>query len=74
MSVAVFTVESLSTRLAEEPMTTLFNLGIACMLIVAVAFTACAPPTPKVERPGSSSAHEQRSPNSMADFEGSVER
>lgn len=55
-------------------MTTLFNLGIACMLIVAVAFTACAPPTPKVERPGSSSAHEQRSPNSMADFEGSVER
>ncbi len=52
-------------------MTTVWSLGIACVLLVPVSFTACAPPTPKVERSGPSSIVEPES-HSPADSPGSL--
>ncbi len=55
-------------------MTPVFRLGLACTLIVAAAFTACAPPTPKVERPDPSLSPEQKPHKSLTHSEGSFER
>lgn len=55
-------------------MTPVLRLGLACTLIVAAACTACAPPTPKVERAGPSAGLEQRPPTRMTHAEGSADR
>lgn len=55
-------------------MTPVFRLGIACTLIVAAACTACAPPTPKVERPDPSLSLEQNPHKHVAHSEGSFDR
>ncbi|MCW5787686.1 MAG: hypothetical protein KIT49_09345 [Nitrospira sp.] len=54
-------------------MTTLWSVGIACVLLVTLSFTACAPPTPKVEPSGPSSIVEPES-RSSADSTGSLRR
>lgn len=54
-------------------MTTLWSVGIACVLLVTLSFTACVPPTPKVEPSGPSSIVEPES-RSSADSTGSLRR
>jgi len=54
-------------------MTPVSRLGIACSLLVALSFTACAPPTPKVERAGPSPASELES-RPLPDASGSLGR
>lgn len=55
-------------------MTTRLVLKVACLLIGAVSVTACAPPTPKVERAGPPAGLEQRPQVPAAHSEGSIDR
>ena len=55
-------------------MTSVGSVLIACTLIVSVTFTACAPPTPKVERPDPSLSPEQKPHKSLTHSEGSFQR
>ncbi|MCS6329369.1 MAG: hypothetical protein H8K06_20135 [Nitrospira sp.] len=54
-------------------MTTVWSLGIAWVLLVTLSFTACAPPTPKVERAGPSPTSEPES-RPLSDSAGSLGR
>ena len=55
-------------------MTTFSGSLMACSLFVAMSLAACSPPTPKVERAGSSAGLEQRPPAPAAHSEGSLDR